>query len=135
MSYTPYFRSLSHTKSFKEIVDRTRDDNNEASEFTNEKFKNRKGSEVPGWYDDIQPAMLGKKPVKPEKGMRKFKGSKTIRKPKEKPEIDFYDGFGPEQGPEIDFYDGFGPEQEPFHTTKAYDPEFGFYDGFGPFGF
>lgn len=124
MSYTPYFRTLSHTKSFKEIVDRTRDDNNEASEFTNEKFKNRKGNEVPEWYDDIQPAMLGKKPVKPEKGMRKFKGSKTIRKPD-----------APEEDSEFGFYDGFGPEQEPFHTPKAYDPEFGFYDGFGPFGF
>ncbi|MBP3826265.1 MAG: hypothetical protein ILA11_11110 [Butyrivibrio sp.] len=124
MSYTPYFRKLSHTKSFKEIVDRTRDDDNEASEFTNEKFKNRKGNEVPEWFDDIQPAMLGKKPVKPEKGMRKFKGSKTIRKPDT-----------PEEDPEFGFYDPFGPEPEPFHTSKAYDPEFGFYDGFGPFGF
>lgn len=110
MSYTPYFRTLSHTKSFKEIVDRTRDDNNEASEFTNEKFKNRKGSEVPEWYDDIQPAMLGKKPVKPEKGMRKFKGSKTIRKP-----------------------DGDPDEVIQHRTTKMYDVEFDFSDEFEPF--
>ena len=86
-NYVPLFRSMSHANSTRKITDRTKDDNIEVSEFTNEKFLNRKGglSNVPSEYDDVQPAMLGKKPVKPEKGMRKFKGSETIRKPKDDP--------------------------------------------------
>lgn len=87
-NYIPLFRSMSHANSTRKITDRTKDDNIEASEFTNEKFLNRKGGlhNIPSEYDDIQPAMSGKREVKPEKGMRKFKGSDTIRKPKGDPD-------------------------------------------------
>lgn len=81
MKFIPFFRSLSHGNSQKKIINRTEDDNKE-NEFTNETFKNRKGSKVTDLYDDKQPEYY-KFPVKPNKGGRKFKGSKTIRKPEE----------------------------------------------------
>ena len=83
MKFVPFFRHMSHANSSKKISDRTTDDNLEASEYTDQKFRNRKGGahNLPDLYDDVIPSTIGKKPVKPEKGMRKFKGSKTIRKP------------------------------------------------------
>ena len=81
MKFVPFFRHLSHSNSSKKIISRTPDDNAE-NEFTNETFSNRKGSKIPDLYDDKQPEYY-KFPVKPDKGGRKFKGSKTIRKPEE----------------------------------------------------
>ena len=81
MKFIPFFRQLSHSNSTKKIISRTPDDNAE-TEFTNETFSNRKGSNIPDLYGDKQPEYY-KFPVKPNKGGRKFKGSKTIRKPEE----------------------------------------------------
>ena len=80
-----YYRTLSHTNSAKKIINRTEDDNKEAEEFTAKKFKNRKGGlrNTPDFYDDLIPCMMGKKPVKPKDGTRKFKGAETIRKMKD----------------------------------------------------
>lgn len=74
-------RSMEHSNSQKRIVDRTKDDNSE-NEYTAETFRNRKGGHgsVIDIYFDKQPAMTGKKEPKKNKGLRKFKGSETIRK-------------------------------------------------------
>ena len=74
-------RSMGHFNSQKKIIDRTKDDNSE-NEYTAETFRNRKGSHgcVTDEYIDKQPSMIGKKEPKKNKGLRKFKGSKTIRK-------------------------------------------------------
>lgn len=75
------FRHSSHGNSQKKIVDRTKDDNSE-NEFTSETFQNRKGGlpSIVDEYDDKYPTMINKKEPKKDKGLRKFKGSETIRK-------------------------------------------------------
>ena len=78
-----FLRSVSHANSERKIIDRTKDDNNEASEYTSNKFKLRKGKNIINQNDDIFPCMTGKKPVKPKDGTRKFKGAETIRKMKD----------------------------------------------------
>ena len=84
-----FMRTLPHSTSQKKIIDRTKDDNAE-NEFTHEEFKNRKGgwNNLPDAYDDKQPAMIGKKEPKKNKGLRKFKGSETIRKGSGKYEVE-----------------------------------------------
>ena len=76
-----YIRTFPHSNSQRKIVDRTKDDNTE-NEYTSEVFKNRKGGNrnIPNLYDDEFPVMSGKKEPKKDKGLRKFKGSETIRK-------------------------------------------------------
>ena len=76
-----FLRALSHGNSQRKIADRTKDDNAE-NEFTHETFKNRNGSgkNLPDQNNDIFPVMAGKKESKKDKGLRKFKGSETIRK-------------------------------------------------------
>lgn len=77
-----FMRTFPHSTSQKKIVDRTKDDNSEINEYTSETFKNRKGGlhNITDAYDDSLPAMTGKKEPKKNKGLRKFKGSETIRK-------------------------------------------------------
>jgi hypothetical protein len=76
-----FMRTFPHSNSQKKIVDRTKDDNAE-NEFTSEVFKNRKGGlhNIVDAYEDEFPVMSGKKEPKKDKGLRKFKGSETIRK-------------------------------------------------------
>lgn len=75
-------RHFSHVNSRKQEISRLNDDNEESSEYIHESFKSRIGGihNLPDLYDDVWPVMCGKKPVKPKKGMRKFKGSDSIRK-------------------------------------------------------
>lgn len=76
-----FLRGLSHGNSQRKIADRAKDDTAE-NEYTDETFRNRNGSgkNLPDQNNDIFPAMTGKKEPKKNKGMRKFKGSETIRK-------------------------------------------------------
>lgn len=79
-----FLRHLSHGNSQRKIADRAKDDTAE-NEFTDETFRNRNGSgkNLPDQNNDVFPTMTGKKEPKANKGLRKFKGSETIRKPKE----------------------------------------------------
>ena len=79
-----FLRNLSHGNSQRKIADRAKDDTAE-NEYTDETFRNRNGSgkNLPDQNNDIFPAMTGKKEPKANKGLRKFKGSETIRRPKE----------------------------------------------------
>ena len=78
-----FMRSFPHSNSQKKIVNRTKDDNAE-NEYTSETFKNRKGGlhNIIDSFSDEFPNMTGKKEPKKNKGLRKFKGAETIRKPK-----------------------------------------------------
>lgn len=78
------YRNFPHSNSNKEIVNRTRDDNEELHEYSSETFQNRKGGlkNIPDVYSD-EPASTTKYPVKPKGGTRNYKGSETIRKMKE----------------------------------------------------
>lgn len=76
-----FMRTFPHSNSQKKIVDRIKDDNAE-NEFTSETFQNRKGGlhNIVDAYEDVFPTMDHKKEPKKDKGLRKFKGSETIRK-------------------------------------------------------
>lgn len=77
------FRTLSHSTSNKKIISRTKEDNKELHEVSSETFTNRKGAHPIDAWDDVAPSLADKKPIKPAKGMRKFKGAKSIRKENE----------------------------------------------------
>lgn len=74
-----FFRSIPHANAGKKMADRTKDDNAE-NEYTSETFHNRKGKNLPDAYSDISSSMAGKKEPKKNKGLRKYKGLKSIRK-------------------------------------------------------
>lgn len=117
-NYIPFVRQLSHSNSAKKIADRTKDDNQEASEYTNETFRNRKGGvkAVIDAYNDIFPDKP-KHPVKPQKGMRKHKGDPSIRhntllaQTRESRKADIYDMFCNEGKSFLDISEELGMEE------------------------
>lgn len=104
-------RTMSHANSNRRIVSRTKEDNKELQEVSSETFTNRKGNNPVNCNNDIIPAMADKRPVKPEKGMRKFKGAKSIRKENEEDKL----------AEELKSYDKYLEKEESFGRDAAED--------------